>query len=61
MPVQERVYGIGKPREIAHVEPFDRAESAIGQESESGIRRPNITQQDVITPGVHLIPSNAAR
>jgi hypothetical protein len=44
VPVQERVYGIGKSRELTHVEPFDGAKDAIGQQSESGIRRSDIAQ-----------------
>jgi hypothetical protein len=44
MTVQELVDGIGQPREITHLEPLDRAERAIVQESESGICRPDITQ-----------------
>jgi hypothetical protein len=44
VPVQERVYGIGKSRELTHFEPLDGAEGAIGQQSESGIRRSDVTQ-----------------
>jgi hypothetical protein len=45
---QERVYGIGKPREISHRKGGHRPENSIRKERQSRVRSTNIAKENVI-------------
>ena len=45
---QERIHGIGEPREISHRKGVHRPENSIRKERQSRVRRTNIAKQNVL-------------